>query len=102
MALWAHANKGEKKYLRYCNSEIEKYLAKAGLTLNKKTRIFKSTDNYAFLGRNPKCQYIRYRNVKRKLKAKRYLYETGKIPLSSLISSVTCYEGLLKNKLLII
>lgn len=87
-----------KEYLRYCYKEIEKFLQKEGLQLNKKTRIFKSTDNYIFLGRNAKNEYARYRRVKRKLKEKNYRYTTGQIPLNSLVSSVTCYEGLLKYK----
>lgn len=87
-----------KDYLKYCYKEIEKFLKKEGLSLNKKTRIFKNTDNYIFLGRNTSNQYTRYRRVKRKLKEKNYRYSTGQIPLNSIVSSVTCYEGLLKNK----
>lgn len=86
-----------KEYLKYCYEQIKKFLEKEKLQLNKKTRIFKSTDNYMFLGRNPKGRYIRYRNVKRKLKSRRYMYENGKLSLSSFINSATCYEGLLKR-----
>lgn len=86
-----------KEYLQYCYKEIEKFIGKEGLKFNKKTRIFKSTDNYAFLGRNTKSQYMRYRNVKRKLKARRYLYTSGKITLNSLVGSINCYESLLKG-----
>ncbi len=88
-----------KEYLRYCYEEIKRFLEKEDLIFNKKTRIFKSTDNYSFLGRNVKCQYIRYRNVKRKLKARRYMYLNEKIPLSGLVNSITCYEGLLNRKI---
>ena len=91
-----------KEYLNYCHQEIIKFLDKEKLQLNKK-RIFKSTDNYTFLGRNSKGKYIRYRNVKRKLKARKYLYEIRKLPLNSMVSSATCYGELLKyeiNKLL--
>lgn len=87
-----------KKYLRHCYKEIEKFLQREGLQLNSKTRIFKSTDNYMFLGRNTKNQYTRYRRVKRKLKEKSYKYISGQILLNSIVSSVTCYEGLLKYK----
>lgn len=88
-----------KDYLKYCYKEIEKFLKNEGLQLNKKTRIFKNTDNYIFLGRNSKNQYVRYRNIKRKLKDKNYKYVTGQIPLNSIVSSVNCYEGLLKQKM---
>lgn len=92
-----------KKYLQYCLKEIEKFLANEKLTLNSKTRIYKSTNNFLFLGRNSKFKYARYRNVKRKLKAKKYLYENKKLSLNSYASSHICYKGLLhpsKNKLL--
>ncbi len=85
-----------KEYLKYCYEEIKKFLDKEKLQLNIKTRIFKSTDNYTFLGRNPRGRYIRYRNIKRKLKARKYLYESGKLPLNSFVSSAICYGELLK------
>lgn len=56
-----------KKYLQYCLKEIEKFLEKEKLQLNAKTRIYKNTNNFLFLGRNTKMKYARYRNVKRKL-----------------------------------
>ena len=43
-----------KKYLQYCLKEIKKFLAKEKLTLNSKTRIYKNTNNFLFLGRNSK------------------------------------------------
>lgn len=92
-ALFFHES---KEYLRNCFEEIKKFMSKEKLSLNNKSRIFKSTDNYIFLGRNPKGRYIRYRNIKRKIKARKYLYEEGKIKLCSLVSCITCYKGLLK------
>lgn len=86
-----------KDYLKECLEKIREFLAKEKLTLNSKTRIFKSTNNYSFLGRNAENKYIRYRNVKRKLKARLYLYNIGKIPLNSIVSSIICYKGLLKK-----
>ncbi len=83
-----------KDYLKYCLHEIEKFLAKEKLHLNSKTRIFKSSNNFLFLGRNPKCKYSRYRNIKRKLKSRYQLYKNGKIPLGSFISSLRCYQNL--------
>lgn len=69
----------------YCFSKQEHYffqsidhnILKEKLELNPKTRIYKCTDNYSFLGRNKKQIYIRYRNIKRKIKAKKYLYNIG-------------------------
>ena len=88
-----------KDYLKYCQEQIKKFLEKEKLQLNIKTRIFKSTDNYMFLGRNPKGRYIRYRDINRKLKARKYKYEIGQITLSSFVNSATCYAGLLERKI---
>lgn len=41
-----------KKYLEYCLVEIKKFLENEKLTLNNKTRIYSSSDNFIFLGRN--------------------------------------------------
>ncbi len=84
-----------KNYLRYCFEEIKKFLEKEKLQLNNKSRLYKNTDNFMFLGRNIKGEYIRYRNIKRKLKARRYLYNIGKINLFSFCSSINCYNNLL-------
>ena len=88
-----------KQYLNFCFNEIKKFLEKEKLKLNNKSRIYKNTDNFMFLGRNVKGEYIRYRNVKRKIKAKHYLYTTGKINLYSLCSTINCYDSLLKKDL---
>ena len=86
-----------KKYLKYCLSEIKNFLYKEKLTLNAKTRLFKSTNNFIFLGHNNKNQYSKYRNVKRKLRKKKYLYFNNKISLNSLAGSIINYEGLCKK-----
>lgn len=86
-----------KKYLTYCLNEINKFLEKEKLMLNKKTRIYRNTNNFIFLGRNMSGKYIRYRDVNRKLKKKFYLYKTNKIKLSSIINSIICYDGLCNN-----
>lgn len=86
-----------KKYLRYCFKEIEEFLKNEKLKLNSKSRLYKSTDNFIFLGRNPKGKYIRYRNLKRKFKARRYLYNIGQINLYSLCSTLNSYKALRKK-----
>lgn len=88
-----------KDYLKYCLSEIAKFLAKEDLTLNKKTRIFKSTDNFIFLGRNKFGNYSKYRTIKRRLKYKQHLYKNRKISLNSLVSSRLCYKNLSNFKI---
>lgn len=86
-----------KEYLKYCFSVIKKFLKKEKLTLNRKSRIYKSTNNFIFLGRNNKGKYAKYRNVKRRLKKRKYLYQQGKISLASLTSSLISYKYLYKK-----
>ena len=76
--------KQKKKFLQYYLEEIKKFLSKEKLTLNKKTRIYKNTNNFTFLGRNCGGNYSRYWNVKRKLKNRFYLYKNNKLSLNSL------------------
>ena len=53
-----------KDYLKFCLKELKDFLAKENLSLNSKTRIYKNTDNFLFLGRNSRGKYCHYRNVK--------------------------------------
>ncbi len=86
-----------KQYLKYCLNELEKFLKKEKLILNKKTRIYKSTNKFIFLGRKSNGNYAKFRDVKRKIKRRIYLYKAGQIELSSLISSIICYKHLCKK-----
>ena len=88
-----------KEYLKYCLKELELFLSKEKLSINTKTRIYKSTDNFIFLGRNKYGNYSKYRTVKKKLKKRTYLYKNGYISINSLISSRLCYKNLCNNKL---
>lgn len=83
-----------KDYLKYCLNEIKNFLLNEKLELNVKTRIYKNTNNFLFLGRNCHGKYARYRSVKRKLKHRFYLYSNNFISLNSFISSLICYQGL--------
>ena len=83
-----------KKYLKYCLEQLNTFLEKEKLQLNKKTRIFKSTNNFIFLGRNKAGKYAKHRTIKRRLKKQKYLYYSNLIPLSSLASSIVCYRHL--------
>lgn len=83
-----------KDYLKYSLEEIRKFLSKEKLTLNAKTRIYKNTNNFIFLGKNKKGKYAKYREVKRKFKKRNYLYQENKITLIQYISSNICYENL--------
>lgn len=92
-----------KKYLKYCLNEIKEFLNNEHLALNDKTRIYKNTNNFLFLGRNSNGKYARYRNIKRKLKLRLYLYNTNRISINSLSSSLICYKNLCnKSKILTI
>ena len=73
-----------KEYLQYCLMEIKKYVEKEGLKLNPKSRVYKNTNNFLFLGRNKYGKYAKYRGVKRILKKKFYLYNNNRLSLNSL------------------
>lgn len=83
-----------KEYLKFCLEKIKEFLKKEKLKLNKKSRIYKNTNNFIFLGRNTKGKYAKYRNVNRKLKKRRYLYESGEINLMSYVTSKIYYRNL--------
>ena len=86
-----------KEYLKICFKEIEKFLDKEHLKLNNKSRIYKNTNNFIFLGRNRKGKYAKYRNIKRKIKYRKRLYEDGKIDLMGYINTINCYRNLIKK-----
>ena len=86
-----------KDYLKKCFLLIHKFLEKEHLALNRKSRLYKSTNHFIFLGRNSNGKYAKYRTAKRKLRYKKYLYETGKINFSSYISSYMAYKSFRKK-----
>lgn len=66
---------------------------KEKLYLNNKTRIYSSSDNFLFLGRNCSGNPAKYRNVKRNIKNKIKLYNHKKITLRNLVSTIICYKN---------
>ena len=83
-----------KDYLKYCLKKISIFLLNEKLFLNDKTKIYKNTNNFIFLGRNKYNHYSKYRNMKRKINNKLYLYKNNKISFRNLISSYICYKNL--------
>lgn len=86
-----------KEYLKECLEKIKIFLEKEKLQLNKKSRLYKNTNHFIFLGRTQNGKYAKYRNLKRKLKYKKYLYETGSITLPSYLSTLICYKNVRKK-----
>ena len=86
-----------KEYLKYCFEEIKCFLKNEDLKLNSKSRLYKNTNNFIFLGRNKYGKYAKYRNIKRKIKKRFYLYNNNEISLSGLCNSIICYENLNKK-----
>ena len=86
-----------KEYLKECLEKIRIFLEKEKLQLNKKSRLYKNTNHFIFLGRTQNGKYAKYRNLKRKLKYKKYLYDTGTISLNSYLSSLICYKNVRKK-----
>ena len=86
-----------KDYLKKCLEKIKIFLSKEQLSLNKKSRIYKNTNHFIFLGRTQNGKYAKYRNLKRKLKYKKHLYETGSITLPCYLSTLICYKNVRKK-----
>ena len=87
-----------KDYLNYCLKRIDHFLKDEKLFLNNKTRIYKNTNNFIFLGRNKYGKYSKYRVIKRRIKNKYIMYRNKKIKLNNLMSTINSYKFLLKGK----
>lgn len=85
-----------KDYLNFCFDKIKEFLQKEKLNLNPKSRIYKNTNQFIFLGRTFKGKFAKYREIKRKIKYKKFLYESGTISLNNFVSSLICYQSLSK------
>ena len=83
-----------KEYLKECLIKIEEFLKKEDLTLNRKTRIYKDTNNFIFLGRTNKGKYSKYRTMKRKINKKYYLYSIGEVNLNGMMNVITNFKNL--------
>ena len=86
-----------KEYLQYCLKGISAFLKDENLQLNNKTRIYKNTDNFVFLGRDTKGRYAKYRYVNRRLKNKAEKYRNKNVKLCSLMCSIHSYKYLVKR-----
>lgn len=86
-----------KKYLQYCLKEIERIVEQEHLKLNRKTRIYRNTNKFIFLGRDAKCKYARYRTLKRKIKRRKNMYLMNRITLNSLAGTLISYDTLTKR-----
>ena len=83
-----------KEYLKEALEKIKEFLMRENLTLNKKTRIYKNTNNFVFLGKTNKGQYAKYRSVNRKINKKMYLYSIGKINLNGMMNVLNNFRHL--------
>ena len=81
-----------KQYLRECLIKIKEFLKKENLSLNKKSMILTSNNNFIFLGRDKKGKYARYRIANKKLKHRKYLYSHGEINLMEYSTSILTYR----------
>ena len=86
-----------KEYLQYCLKGISAFLKDENLQLNNKTRIYKNTNNFVFLGRDVNGRYGKRRVVRRRLKNRREMYRNKGIRLSSLMGSIQSYNYLMKG-----
>lgn len=88
-----------KKYLQHCLEEIKEFLKTEKLELNAKTRLYKNTNNFIFLGRNTSGNYAKYKNIKRKIKLKYNRYNNNSVTLYSFSSTLIFYKYLCKRNI---
>ena len=81
----------DKQYLRYCLSKIEVKINELGLTLNKKTRIYKNNQRINFIGVRKNKKYSNIVRTRKKYKYKLILYKEEKVELNRLVSSKLSY-----------
>ena len=86
-----------KYYILKCDiskffASIDKEILKEKLSLNKKSMILTSNNNFIFLGRDKKGKYARYRRANKKLKHRKYLYSQGEINLMEYSTSILTYR----------
>lgn len=88
-----------KEYLKQCLEEITNFLRKEKLELNRKSRIYKNTNHFIYLGRDKNGNNIKYRQAKKKIKKQLYLYKNKQIDIMSLTSTIMCYKNLYNNRI---
>ena len=81
----------DKEYLKYCLDKIRVMLDELGMTLNNKTKIYKSNENINFIGVRKNKKYSNIVRTRRKYKDKLYKYENEEVSLNSLMSSKKTY-----------
>lgn len=86
-----------KEYLKYCLEQIKVFLKKEKLDLNKKSRIYKNTNNFIFLGRDKRGKYAKYRTMRRRINKKNKEYKERKITLKNLVDSTVSYKYVSKR-----
>ena len=86
-----------KEYLKYCLEEIRKFVKKEKLELNPKTRIYKNTNHFLFLGRKFNGKYGRYKTISKKIRIRKFLFKENKINLNSICATLICYDSIQKS-----
>ena len=81
----------DKEYLKYCLESIKVKLDNLGMTLNNKTKIYKSNENINFIGVRKNKRYSNISRTRKKYKRMLKGYEEGNISINSLISSKNSY-----------
>lgn len=88
----------DKNYLKECLEKINDFLKKEKLCLNRKTRIYKDSNNFVYLGRTKYYHYHKYRLIARKLKCNKKLYWKDLISIHKYVNSYICYKYLNQYK----
>lgn len=70
--------------------KIKEFLKTENLELNSKSRLYKNSNNFIFLGKDSKGRICKKKKIKKHINKKYYMYKTDKIKLNSLISTINC------------
>ena len=83
----------DKEYLKYCLSVIKQKLQELDMQLNKKTKIYKNTENINFIGIKKNYQYSKLARTRKKYKKNLKKYQNQEIDLTTVLSSKISYES---------
>ena len=81
----------DKDYLKYCLESIKVKLDNLSMSLNNKTKIYKSSENINFIRVRKNKRYFNISRTRKKYQKILKEYEDGNVSLNSLISSRKSY-----------
>ena len=79
-----------KEYLKECFIKITEFMKTENLELNSKSRLYRNSNNFIFLGKDSKGRIYKKKKIRKHINKKYYMYKTNQIKLNSLVSTINC------------